>query len=307
MKHFFVIFYFLLFSISISTIGLFLFAYTKFKLKTILYYTLFLISMAVFFLSYILSFYIYTNTREGISILSKLIECVNALSAATMTYYLIVFALMAFYFVNMGIPVKIRYLIFSFSLFTFVFFLLNFFRHNVIFTAAIYVILFSTLILCIVILIKAKTVENEPGHMPGRKAFINMCIVFLSISPLDSVFRNMEPFQEYHLPFGFVAFPLLYLGWHILSIYLGVKYYLENSIKDKAVEIELNDTFINNFGITKREKEVVLLLIKGCSYDEIAATLNISITTVKTHVSNIYKKTNNKNKIELLNTIMAFN
>jgi len=43
-------------------------------------------------------------------------------------------------------------------------------------------------------------------------------------------------------------------------------------------------------GLTPREKEVYCLLLDKCTNKEIAAALFISETTVKTHVSNIFKK-----------------
>jgi len=42
--------------------------------------------------------------------------------------------------------------------------------------------------------------------------------------------------------------------------------------------------------ITKREKEIIKLLVRGKSLKEIAKLLNISELTVKTHRQNIYKK-----------------
>lgn len=56
-------------------------------------------------------------------------------------------------------------------------------------------------------------------------------------------------------------------------------------------------------GITKREHEVILLLITGRTYKEIAAELYISLPTVKTHVSNIYSKAKVRNRLELSNLI----
>ncbi|MCI4669687.1 MAG: helix-turn-helix transcriptional regulator [Bacteroidia bacterium] len=66
-----------------------------------------------------------------------------------------------------------------------------------------------------------------------------------------------------------------------------------------------NDTSsqLDNFNITKREKEVTALLMKGYSYKKIAEELFISLPTVKTHISNIYKKTEVKNKVELINLL----
>lgn len=47
---------------------------------------------------------------------------------------------------------------------------------------------------------------------------------------------------------------------------------------------------LSDFGLTKRETEVALLLLDGKSRDEIARLLSISMGTVNTHCTNIYRK-----------------
>lgn len=42
--------------------------------------------------------------------------------------------------------------------------------------------------------------------------------------------------------------------------------------------------------LSKRETELLQFLVKGCSYKMIAAQLNISIETVRTHIKKIYRK-----------------
>lgn len=42
--------------------------------------------------------------------------------------------------------------------------------------------------------------------------------------------------------------------------------------------------------VTKREGEVINLLMDGFSYKEIAKILYISITTLKSHIKNIFQK-----------------
>ena len=42
--------------------------------------------------------------------------------------------------------------------------------------------------------------------------------------------------------------------------------------------------------ITKREEEIINLLMDGFSYKEIAKKLYISITTLKSHLTNIFRK-----------------
>jgi len=46
----------------------------------------------------------------------------------------------------------------------------------------------------------------------------------------------------------------------------------------------------NDYGLSPREHEVLVLIAKGLSYQEIADQLFVSITTVKTHASNIFSK-----------------
>jgi DNA-binding NarL/FixJ family response regulator len=42
--------------------------------------------------------------------------------------------------------------------------------------------------------------------------------------------------------------------------------------------------------LTKREQEILTLLSKGCLYKEISDQLDISVTTVRTHLKHIYEK-----------------
>jgi DNA-binding NarL/FixJ family response regulator len=52
--------------------------------------------------------------------------------------------------------------------------------------------------------------------------------------------------------------------------------------------------------LTRREKEVLLLIALGKTNEDIAEKLNISALTVKTHVSNIYRKINVPNRIQAI-------
>lgn len=50
--------------------------------------------------------------------------------------------------------------------------------------------------------------------------------------------------------------------------------------------------------LTKREKEVLVLIVNGKSNPEIAEALNISIHTVKAHIESIYRKFQVHNKVQ---------
>lgn len=55
------------------------------------------------------------------------------------------------------------------------------------------------------------------------------------------------------------------------------------------------------YGITQREKDILLELSMGCKYDEIADKLYVSLKTIKWHVNNIYRKLHAKNRMEAIN------
>lgn len=56
--------------------------------------------------------------------------------------------------------------------------------------------------------------------------------------------------------------------------------------------------------LTQREKEILLLVVKGYSNQQIADELSISIPTVKTHRSNILSKCDVKNAASLVRVVM---
>lgn len=56
--------------------------------------------------------------------------------------------------------------------------------------------------------------------------------------------------------------------------------------------------------LTERESEIVSLLLTGKTYRIIAAEMNLSENTVKTHVKNIYSKAGVQNRTELMNILL---
>ena len=52
--------------------------------------------------------------------------------------------------------------------------------------------------------------------------------------------------------------------------------------------------------LTEREKEIVLYLLEGKTKQEVAKSLSLSISTIKTNVENIYRKFNVHNKVEFV-------
>lgn len=63
---------------------------------------------------------------------------------------------------------------------------------------------------------------------------------------------------------------------------------------------ELSEDFLSRYGITDREREIILKVVQGKSNADIAGELFISLATVKTHLHNIYKKIGVDSRYDLL-------
>lgn len=57
---------------------------------------------------------------------------------------------------------------------------------------------------------------------------------------------------------------------------------------------------------TKKEKEVLNELMLGKQNSEIADSLNVSVNTVKTHLSRMYSKTKSKGRTDLILKRISF-
>ena len=79
---------------------------------------------------------------------------------------------------------------------------------------------------------------------------------------------------------------------------------LEPEVTTKMMDRLTNRTPILHDDLTKREKEVLLLIAEGKSNQEIADELFITLKTVKTHVSNILSKLEVEDRTQA--TIYAF-
>ena len=75
----------------------------------------------------------------------------------------------------------------------------------------------------------------------------------------------------------------------------------------QAVQGELA-TYIDNqfdrWGFTKAEKEIAWLIVKGYSSKEISTSRSVNERTVHAQLSSIYKKSDTKNKHELLSSFL---
>lgn len=137
--------------------------------------------------------------------------------------------------------------------------------------------------------------------------FFTLTLVFLPYMVLDMKIERLPGIGRY-FPYGIFSVPMFLLVSSILALYYGYRefkaLFLAAQNEDKAsVSKEGKEGFYIAYNITKRESEIIELLMKGYSYNRISEELVVALSTVKSHVYNIYQKTGVKSKIELLNLI----
>lgn len=145
------------------------------------------------------------------------------------------------------------------------------------------------ILLLILLLFKAQTVKTREEKRMIRAFSLLFLIRYLFIGIL--------------LPFPGGIRLLLFTGslfYANLCPALWIRYWYR-PFRQSRTEIHPNalTTFSASFGLTDREKEILNYVITGQSNKSIQQSLNISYHTVKNHLSNIFRKCRNKNRLEL--------
>lgn len=131
-----------------------------------------------------------------------------------------------------------------------------------------------------------------------------------------SFLKNYRSLLVYGLIMAILVFLLKWLQWkffiadHAIDIYIGSVALLFTGLgiwvatqfsagKPQPVITEsINETELKKLNLSSREYEVLQLLAKGYSNAAIADTLFLSLSTVKTHVSNLYMKMDVKSRTQ---------
>jgi two-component system, NarL family, response regulator LiaR len=146
---------------------------------------------------------------------------------------------------------------------------------------------------------------------------------------LKDFFIKTKHIFLYGLSLAILVFVLKWLQWKFLivdnslDIYIGLiavfftilgvwvanqlaKPKVQKVIIEKEVyvsppsEFVINEIELKKLNLSNREYEVLQLITKGCSNSEIADNLCLSLSTVKTHVSNLFVKMDVKSRTQAI-------
>lgn len=141
-------------------------------------------------------------------------------------------------------------------------------------------VLFAALVVY-TICIGIRGISRSEAHRPLAMTFLALLLTGLPVAVHDLFLA-----EEYVLRFH----PLWYC---ISSVVMTVALYRRRCSFDDSVLRE-------NWGMSDREVEVVMLVQRGMSNREIAEALHISINTVKTHLRAIFTKSGFRSRLSLV-------
>ncbi len=120
-------------------------------------------------------------------------------------------------------------------------------------------------------------------------------IALLSIPLVISVDIYGEHWFPKEVSSGYYVFPIVFTIVNTL--------FFSDSLTQLIQKPKDECEIILSFDLTNREREVAEKLLDGKSYAQIGQSLNISLSTVKTHCSNIYFKLKISNRYELFRIV----
>lgn len=156
------------------------------------------------------------------------------------------------------------------------------------------------------ILLSSLLVEKAPGKIPLIYFWKSLpaCTVFMALitctgvgfyllralilGPVDS-----EGFHHYYFSLFYMLVNGISLGYFFYQS--GGNSDMNSSQRKGQAEIILSTIY----SLTPREIEVLYQLVEGCSYQAIADSCFISLSTVKKHSNSIYRKTDTRNGRQL--------
>ena len=138
---------------------------------------------------------------------------------------------------------------------------------------------------------------------------ISLALLLILLKWLELRFIIFD--HSFEIYIGFIAVIFTALGiWLALKL---SKPKVETRIVEKEVYVTRNENFVLNTSLisqlelSKREMEILDLLAKGLSNQEIASTLFVSVSTVKTHLQNLFEKLEVKRRTQAIEKARSLN
>lgn len=134
---------------------------------------------------------------------------------------------------------------------------------------------------------------SDPHHQRLARYFLIAFLPQIVYSFIDFFLLRMVLFQITHLSYA------------LFSLFVFVDlctYFFRHYSRDLDIAPK-KQSLKDRYMLSERELEVIDLLAKGMTNQNICDQLHISVNTVKSHIKRIYKKLNVSNRLQLINLL----
>jgi DNA-binding CsgD family transcriptional regulator len=150
-------------------------------------------------------------------------------------------------------------------------------------------------------LYRASALEPQELMALLLKRLGTLTLIFAPLSTLFYIISYRFPgIDRLHISLDYVYFSV----WSVITISVFLRYLSNPSALIEAGKI--SEAFISAYKITKREAEVVELISHGLTNQQIADRLYVSLTTVRTHIYNVFQKTGAESRVHLLRIVSGY-
>jgi LuxR family transcriptional regulator of csgAB operon len=146
-------------------------------------------------------------------------------------------------------------------------------------------------------------IENLLQKLSSSIAKINTAESHIALFNV-AAHRNTEHFAQHTIVKGLFPEDISHIQFikGIKSIFNGELWLSRKLLSKILINTRKNPlSRIEDFGLTRRETEIIKLVADGSRNNDIADTLCLSMHTVKTHIYHIYKKLNVANRMQAAN------
>jgi DNA-binding CsgD family transcriptional regulator len=158
---------------------------------------------------------------------------------------------------------------------------------------------FIFLLFSVLSLSKIKIIDKD------YSIFVRLLIIsgllFSATGFIDGFYKYFNWLYKFYFQ-GFNLLFFIIITYTLISLIIGLKTFIKLSkINLNNYSTDINSQIIKKYNISEREIEVIKQLVSGKTNKEISDTLFISLSTVRTHIYNVFLKTNVKNRVEIIN------
>jgi DNA-binding CsgD family transcriptional regulator len=139
---------------------------------------------------------------------------------------------------------------------------------------------------------------EPPAVRPLLRAYGLVALIFAPVGVIEyAVERAGIPWLSY-----ISLDHLFYFAWNVVSMSAAVRVFRPAESGVPMLD-SVPDERVRALGLSAREAEMAVMIARGLANKEIAAELNISPATVRTHIYNLYRKVGARSRVELLNRL----